>query len=97
VRTPAPVAAFNYNYTYSGPDQLAPVKVFDDGNSTYIKYRALPVPAPSVTARDAKGNERPITSFSKDHQMIVDEVAAELVLRHGSGTIVIYNETLNPR
>ena len=29
----------NYNYTFSGPDNLAPQQVYDDGKSTHIKYR----------------------------------------------------------
>src|SRR5690606_34117983 len=28
----------NYNYTYSGPDELAPLQVYDDGRSTFIRY-----------------------------------------------------------
>ena len=30
---------YNFNYTFSGPDEIAPVKVFDDGEFTYFEFR----------------------------------------------------------
>jgi type IV secretion system protein VirB9 len=87
----------NYNYTYTGPDDLAPLQVYDDGNITYIQYRELKEPAPAIYAMDASGKEQPIPHSVKGNLVVIDLVTGELSLRSGSGTVTVYNELLNPR
>jgi type IV secretion system protein VirB9 len=87
----------NYNYTYSGPDSLAPDKVYDDGKSTYITLSSSArryTPAVFVV-RDDK--EYPAPSKIQGGQIIVDEVASALILRSKTGAVRIYNELLSPR
>lgn len=86
----------NYNYTYSGPDSLAPVQVFDDGSSTFIKHRMNSTSMPEVFVRK-NGKEQAVSYYIKGDQMVVSAVAGELVLRHDNQAVNVYNEMLNPR
>lgn len=90
---PAP----NYNYTYSGPDTLAPLQVFDNGKATFIKYHTLPLPLPDVYAIDADGYARPVAHSAEDNLLIVHVIAGTLSLKQKDGEILVYNETLNPQ
>jgi type IV secretion system protein VirB9 len=87
----------NYNYTYSGPDELAPLQVYDDGKSTYIKYRDPYQPLPNAYMVEADGNEKLTTVYQRDKVMLIDAVASKWILRHSTGAITIYNEMLSPR
>lgn len=88
----------NYNYTYSGSDALAPLQVFDNGRATFIKYESLPEPLPEVYMVDAGGKAQVVPHDVKDKMLVVNAIAGELALKYGdSGTVNIYNETLNPQ
>lgn len=93
---PAPAAA-NYNYTFSGPDELAPIQVYDDGKSTYIKYQNPYQPLPNAYMVGPDGEERLTTVYQRDKVMVIDAIAGQWVLRNSNGAIIIYNEMLNPR
>lgn len=86
----------NYNYTYSGPDILAPLQVFDNGKSTFIRYNTLPQPLPEVFAVDAAGTEQLVAPEHKDRMLVVPTIASSLIIKQPQGTITIYNELLNP-
>ncbi|MCE2926145.1 MAG: TrbG/VirB9 family P-type conjugative transfer protein [Rickettsiales bacterium] len=96
-QTPRSSQTINYNYTYSGPDALAPVKVYDDGCATYFQYRSLGKNLPRIYIIAAGEPEREIVFYSKGNDLVVDEVAGEFVMRHANGAVTVYNEVLNPR
>jgi len=83
----------NYRYTYSGPDDLAPLQVYDDGKTTFIKYRDIGQPLPNVYTV-VNGTETLAPYAVKDGLMTVDAIAPEMTLKNSDGTIHIYNETL---
>jgi type IV secretion system protein VirB9 len=87
----------NYNYTYSGPDALAPLQVYDDGRYTYVKYRQLTSPFPSAYTIGPGGQEYAASYRVEDSTLILEGVAAETRLRSAGGVIKIYNELLNPQ
>lgn len=87
----------NYNYTFSGPDELAPVQVYDDGKSTYIKYKNPYQPLPNAYMIGPDGEEQLTTVYQRDKVMMIDAIASKWVLRNSNGAIVVYNEMLNPK
>ncbi len=89
------VSKNNYNYTYTGPDDIAPLQVYDNGNSTFIKYQSISKPAPSVFVVDRQGKESAVPSTVKGNSLIIENVAGEMILRSNSGEIKIYNEAMN--
>jgi len=86
-----------YDYTYSGPDDLAPVKVFDDGHSTIFSYAEIKSPAPQIFVSLPGGETREVPADIRGNDLIVHEIAGKFMLRQPAGTVVVYNETLNPQ
>lgn len=94
---PAPMAsspAYNYEYTFTGPDALAPLKVFDDGNQTYLKLSGASMPG--IFAVGPDGKEHPVQAQpGGDGLIVVSAVAPKMVLRYSDSEIVcIYNEKI---
>jgi type IV secretion system protein VirB9 len=82
--------AVNYRYSFSGPDALAPAKIYDDGQSTYLQ---LPHPPEAISAVMADGREVPVTAQAQpDGTTRLNLVASRLNLRYGRDTVRIYNE-----
>jgi type IV secretion system protein VirB9 len=88
---------FNYSYTYAGPDSIAPTQVYDDGKSTFIKYKSMGNIVPNAFIVGSDGKESPIPLVVQGLSLIIDGVAGEIALRGDSGEIRIYNESLNQR
>ncbi len=88
---------FNYSYTYAGPDSIAPTQVYDDGKTTFIKYKSIGKTAPNAFIINSNGKESPTPAIVQGSSIIIDGVASELALRGNDGEIRIYNESLNQR
>ncbi len=93
---PATSRQTNNAYSFAGPDELAPVQVYDDGKSTYFKYRDMGQPLPNAYVVEQDGREKPVGHYVKDGLMVIDELAGEWLLKNSAGTVVVYNEVLNP-
>jgi len=85
----------NYNYTYTGPDAIAPLQVSDNGKSTSITFRDSSQPLPEVFIVE-DGEEKPVSTSVMNGAMVVGAVAGELALKSDAGTVHVYNELLNP-
>lgn len=91
-------AHLNYSYTYAGPDSLAPLQVYDNGKSTFIKYQDLSQKHPDVFIVEANGKEIPANiKIQQDSTIVVSGIAGEMLLRNDAGDVRIYNELLDPR
>lgn len=94
IAPPAPTAAapiYNYRYTYSGADSVAPVKIFDDGKNTYFKFSGAA--APQVAIITARGESLDIpTRVTPDGLITVNAVAPRFSIRQSGQQVVVYNE-----
>ena len=82
----------NYKYTFSGSEDISPLKIFDDGNSTYFKFRGQISPSVSSLV----GNrETMLTTRRSGEYLVVDTIASEFVVRQGSSTVLVYNEKMS--
>lgn len=92
---PQPAAApVNFRYTYSGSDDAAPVKIFDDGRSTYFKFRTPPVNA-RFSVITPKGEEYEVPHrFNPDGLAVIDVVAPKVRFSEQHGQVIVYNEVL---
>lgn len=93
---PAPIstpsASYNYRYTFSGPNTVAPVKIYDDGRSTFFKFKDGRAPQFSVIT--ARGEELSVPARRVDSQTYaVDMVAPRFSLRNNGTQVVVYNES----
>ncbi len=102
VPAPAPVAAaapeslaapsaYNYRYTFTGPTTLAPVKIYDDGRTTFFKFP--PNASPQISVITAKGEtlDVAVTRLS-DGLVSVNAVAPRFSIRQGADQVVVFNE-----
>lgn len=90
--TPSTNASYNYRYTFSGSNTVAPVKIYDDGRSTFFKFKAGATPQFSVIT--ARGEQLTVPSRRIDSQTYaVDMVAPRFALRNGGAQVIVYNES----
>ncbi len=88
--TPTGGALYNYNYTFTGSDSLAPVKLYDDSHATYFKFRTDTVDPHIYMVSD--GKEVALTPHKSGDYWVVDTVASRFVVRQGDAVVCVYNE-----
>lgn len=82
----------NTSYTYSGEIDLIPIRVFDDGKSTYFKW-AKGVPVPAIYAITGEKSETIVNFISRDDYIVVDQLARAFRLRRGKKHMAtLYND-----
>ncbi|PZP86283.1 MAG: hypothetical protein DI582_03495 [Azospirillum brasilense] len=89
---PAATSAYNYRYTFSGPSNAAPVKIYDDGRSTFFKFRGNTNPKFAVIS--SQGEELPVTASAVEPGVYrVDAIAPRFSLRSSGAQVIVYNES----
>ncbi|MCE2991799.1 MAG: TrbG/VirB9 family P-type conjugative transfer protein [Candidatus Jidaibacter sp.] len=85
------VKPFNFNYTFAGKDEFAPLKVFDDGINTFFKFpEKLHLPKFEVVKNDTTTE---LTPRRKGEYIILNSVAKHLrLVFHGNHVVNVYNE-----
>jgi type IV secretion system protein VirB9 len=88
---PPPPQERNRNYTYQGSTKTLPVRIFDDGESTYFTFKGLE-DLPAIYAVDPDGQEAVVNTHERDGYVVVDRLARGFVLRRGSEVTRIFND-----
>ena len=88
---PPPPREENTAYSYDGASAALPVKVFDDGTSTYFKF-ADSTDIPAIMVIDRDGKEALVNVANRDGYVVVDRVASAFVLRRGTIVTRIFND-----
>ncbi len=84
---------YNFNYTLTGPEANAPIKIYDDGKSTFFQFKSLPNPAINYSVVNADGTETPVPSRpDADGKVIIDRVAGKFTIRDGNSLVCVFNE-----
>lgn len=86
----------NNAYTYTGSAELVPLRIFDDGTSTYFRW-APSVSSPAVYALNSDNSESLINYASRGDYLVVEQVARGFVLRRGDQKTVVYNDAFRPQ
>ena len=87
----------NHNYTVQGPDELAPIEAWDDGRTTFLRFRARAgIPAIYATRGDDDSLEQIARPVTKDDVVQVPGVHRKLVLRIGGQVACVFNEGFDP-
>ncbi len=92
----APNAAnyINYNYTFTGPSEMAPVRIYDDGKATYFLFPSDLRSVPFFFVVTPDGRETPVDAFINAQGLtVVGTIAPRFSIRHGSQTITVFNES----
>jgi type IV secretion system protein VirB9 len=87
----------NRNYTVQGSDELAPIEAWNDGRTTFLRFRArASIPAIYVTRGDDHSLEQIEKPFTKDDVVQVPGVHRKLVLRIGGQVACVFDEGYDP-
>ncbi len=83
---------YNFNYTISGSDYIAPKKIFDDGQFTYFQFKKEHDEVPAFFLVDAQGHEALINYRVEGDYIVVERIASQFTLRHGQDVTCVFNE-----
>ena len=88
------LALYNFNYQYTGEPSIAPMKVFDNGEFTYLQFARRNAEIPAIFNVDAQGFESLVNYRAAGDYIIVERVAAQFTLRNGNDIVCVYNTNL---
>jgi type IV secretion system protein VirB9 len=86
---------YNFNYAISGSEDISPIKIFDDGEFTYLQFHDKNAEMPAIFAVDEDLREVMVNSHpspSTPSLIIVEQVFPKLSLRLGKKIVCIFNE-----
>jgi type IV secretion system protein VirB9 len=82
----------NQSYSYEGSGKTLPLRIFDDGRSTYLQFREGEA-YPAIFAVEGENNaESVVNSSTRGGYVVVDRLARGFVLRQGNEVTRIYND-----
>lgn len=90
---------FNFYYSMSGNEEVAPIKIFDDGEFTYMQFRDKNMEIPAIFAVDEDLRESMVNFKLDPHNsnlIIIEQVFQKLTLRSGKKIVCIFNEAFRP-
>jgi type IV secretion system protein VirB9 len=89
-------AKYNLKYSISGTDEIAPIRIFDDGQFTFFQFRDKNAEVPAFFMVDDKGNEALINYRTRGDYIVVERVAKRFTLRHGDLIVCVFNDGWTP-
>lgn len=95
LEVPAPVS--NRRYSVQGSSDLAPMEAWDDGRTTFLRFRAnSSIPAVYSVRSGEDALEQMESPVMKDDVMQIPGVHRKLVLRIGRQVACVFNEGFDP-
>jgi type IV secretion system protein VirB9 len=85
---------YNFEYTISGPDTVAPIKIFDDGKFTYFEFRDKEAELPAIFYSDKEGNEGLINYRMIGRYLVVESIRERFTIRLDTEVVCVFNEKL---
>lgn len=83
---------YNTSYTISGSDEVAPLRIFDDGEFTYFQFADKNAEVPAFYWVDKDNNEALINYRTRGNYIVVERVSSRFTLRHGNEVVCVFNE-----
>lgn len=83
---------YNFDYKISGAEDIAPIKIFDDGEFTFFQFKNknTSIPAFFEVARD---NTEALVNYQVvGDYIVIEKVTSRLTLRHGRDIVCVFNE-----
>jgi type IV secretion system protein VirB9 len=84
---------YNFNYTVSGSDIVAPLRVFDDGEFTFFQFKDVNADIPAFFMVNALGEEELINYRVAGDYIVIERVSSVFTLRHGKDVVCVFNES----
>ncbi len=83
---------YNFDYTVSGSNLIAPIKIFDDGVFTYFEFRDKNQPIPAFFSVLSNGEEAMVNYQVKGDYIVLTSVSDKYTLRYGDEVTCVFNE-----
>jgi type IV secretion system protein VirB9 len=84
---------YNFNYTISGSDLIAPIRVFDDAEFTYFQFTHRNAEVPAFFLVDGEGREALVNYRVNGDYIVLERVTSQLTLRYGQEVACVFNES----
>lgn len=91
---PAPIKPYNFNYTLSGVDEIAPTKVFDDGINTFFQFPRGRAQLPVFYVKRKEAMEL-VKPKQRGDYVVVNLLSPTFELRKDGKTVTVYNEAFS--
>lgn len=88
---------YNFNYSLTGAEEIAPIRIFDDGEFTYFEFRDKNAEIPAFFLVHGDGSESIINFRARGDFIVVERVGAQFTLRHGQDVVCVFNQNMNVR
>lgn len=82
---------YNFNYEFSGSPAIAPIKVFDDGEFTYIEFADKNAEIPAIFSVNSAGYENLVNFRVVENYIVIEQVNTQFTLRSSEDIVCIYN------
>lgn len=88
------LSQYNFNYEFSGSQKIAPLKVFDDGEFTYMEFPEKNAEIPAIFMVNTEGYEALVNFRVVGEYLVIERVSGQFTLRSGNDIVCIYNNSL---
>lgn len=85
---------YNFSYTLSGPDNIAPIRIFDDGTFTFFEFPNKNAEVPAFFTVENDDSESILNYRVLGDYIVVERLAPRFTLRHGADIVCVFNENL---
>lgn len=88
------IDAYNFDYEFSGSENIAPIKVFDDGVFTYLEFGDENYELPAIYMVDSSGYEAMVNYRIVEKYVVIEQIGSQFTLRSGADVVCVYNNNL---
>ena len=85
---------YNFEYTISGPESIAPIKIFDDHKFTYFEFKDKNAELPAIFYANKTGDEGLVNFRIIGRYFVVESIRERFTIRYGSDVVCVFNEQL---
>jgi type IV secretion system protein VirB9 len=89
------LSKYNFKYTMTGSNDIAPIRIFDDGEFTYFEFHNKNAEVPAFFQVDSQGNEGILNYRTRGDYIVVERVMPRYTLRHGNSVLCVFNEAMS--
>jgi len=88
---PVDPAALNFAFRTKGDARILPVRMYDDGNATYLLWGEKSE-VPAILIQNEKGEAGPVNYSVRGRTIVLEDVPHTILLRSGKSQAVIENQ-----
>lgn len=90
--SPSNINGYNFEYSLTGPDAIAPLKVFDDGQFTFMQFPNNNSVVPRFFSIDSNGIETRLKYFRQGEYVVFKQLVDKMALRMNQDEVFVYND-----